>query len=106
VLRAVLPPLVTAYAIFVAMVLLARRRPVERPHGGAGGPVPARGVLETVAGGYVAFLAVVLVFHVWLAGEPDALASAAWGGVFLASLAIAAWAGWSVFEARRRARRR
>jgi hypothetical protein len=46
----------------------------------------------TTLGGYVVFLAIVLVFHVWLAGERNALASAAWGGAFLSSVAPAAGA--------------
>ena len=95
--RAILPPLITAYALFVAMVILAWRRPVARPiarDGRANGSarVPLRRVVETAAGGYVAFLVIVLVFHVWLAKEPDAFASAVWGGAFLSVvLAVLAW---------------
>jgi hypothetical protein len=74
------------------MVLVARRRPVPRPgrgpHGGA--PASRAGVLGTTLGGYLVFLAIVLVFHIWLAGEGDALASAVWGGAFLSSLALGA----------------
>jgi hypothetical protein len=36
----------------------------------------------------VAFLAVVLIFHVWLAKEPDAFVSALWGGAFLSGIAL------------------
>jgi hypothetical protein len=43
----------------------------------------------TTLGGYVVFMAIVLVFHVWLAGEGDALTSAVWGGAFLSSVALA-----------------
>lgn len=89
-LRAVLPPLITSYAIFVAMVVLAVRRPVSRPHGFGGQPLGR--VLRTIAGGYVAFLVIVLVFHAWLAQEPGAFVSAVWGGAFLSSvLAVVAW---------------
>ena len=36
----------------------------------------------------VAFLAVVLIFHVWLAKEPDAFVNALWGGAFLSGIAL------------------
>lgn len=89
-LRAVLPPLITSYAIFVAMVVLALRRPVPRPHGFGRRPIGR--VFRTIAGGYVAFLAIVLVFHVCLARDLGAFASAVWGGAFLSSvLAVLAW---------------
>ena len=46
--------------------------------------------LATAICGYVVFLAIVLVFHVWLAGESDALISAVWGGLFLSVTALGA----------------
>ena len=89
----VLVVLGSAYAVFVAIVLYARRRAVPRP--GSRGPIPDGGgrgllrhVLITVAGGYVMFIAIVLVFHVWVVGERDTLRSAAWGGAFLAACAV------------------
>jgi hypothetical protein len=90
-LRAILPPLITSYAIFIAMVVvLAVRWPVPRPHGF--GRQPFGRVVRTIAGGYVAFLAIVLIFHVWLAQELDALVSAVWGGAVLSLvLAFVAW---------------
>jgi len=107
VLKVVFPPLTAAYAAFVVMVVVARRRPVPRPHGRdrSFGPSGRASVVGTVVGGYVAFLVIVLVFHVWIAGEGDVLWSAAWGGAFLCSLALAIWAGLSLIE-RRVARRR
>lgn len=102
-LRAVVPPLVAGYAVFVAMVLLARRRPVPRPRGrstSAGRP----GVVATMLGGYVAFLVIVLVFHVWLAEERDAFAEAVWGGAFLTAVAFGAAVG-SALITRRTTRR-
>jgi hypothetical protein len=89
-LRVVLPPLVTAYAIFVAMVLLAWRRPAPRPGGLHRGTARAgrSHAAATMLGGYAAFLLVVLVFHVWIADEPAALASALWGGAFLCGVAL------------------
>jgi hypothetical protein len=44
----------------------------------------------TATCGYVVFLAIVLVFDVWLAGESDALGSALWGGLFLSVTALGA----------------
>ncbi|MGH2590176.1 MAG: DUF6256 family protein [Actinomycetota bacterium] len=93
-LRAIVPPLAAGYAVFVSMVLIARRRPVPRPGRGPQGGAPASlaGVVGMTVGGYIVFLAIVLVFHVWLAREADALASAVWGGAFLSSLALGAGA--------------
>jgi Family of unknown function (DUF6256) len=90
VLRAVLPPLITAYALFAAMVVLAWRRPVARPIARGEGSTRVRlgRVVRTTVGGYVAFLAVVLIFHVWLAKEPDAFVNALWGGAFLSGIAL------------------
>ena len=89
-LRAVLPPLITAYALFAAMVALAWKRPVARPiaRGDGSTRVPLGRIVRTTVGGYVAFLAVVLIFHVWLAREPDAFVNALWGGAFLSGIAL------------------
>jgi hypothetical protein len=92
-LEVVLPPLVTAFVVFVAMVIVAVRRPAPQPLGRAHRVEPSGrqrpgGVVGTTAGGYVAFLVIVLVFHVAIAGEPDAFASAVWGGGFLAIIAL------------------
>jgi hypothetical protein len=90
VLRAVLPPLITAYVLFATMVVIAWRRPVARPIPRGEGSTRVRlgRVVRTTAGGYVAFLAVVLIFHVWLAREPDAFVNALWGGAFLSGIAL------------------
>jgi len=103
VLRQVVPPLVTAYAIFVATVVLARRRPVARPRirGDRSAPEDRRSAIGTIVGGYAVFLVIVLFFHVWLAGETDAIASAVWGGVFLSGVALVVGLGSSVFGRRR-----
>jgi len=42
----------------------------------------------TTVGGYIAFLVIVLIFHVWLAGDTDAFASALWGGAFLSGITV------------------
>lgn len=94
-LRAIVPPLVTAYVVFVAMVILAWRRPgPPRPRWREKTHAPAReskgSFLATAICGYLVFLAIVLVFHVWLARESDALVSAVWGGLFLSVTAMGA----------------
>ena len=86
--------MITAYALFAAMVVLAWRRPVARPivRGEGSTRVRLGRVVRTTAGGYVAFLAIVLIFHVWLAKEPDAFVNALWGGAFLCGIALSvAW---------------
>ena len=90
VLRAVLPPLITAYALFAAKVVLAWRRPVARPiaRGEGSTRMRLRRVVRTTVGGNVTFLAVVLIFHVWLAKEPDVFVNALWGGAFLSGIAL------------------
>ena len=104
-LRAVLPPLITAYALFAAMVVLAWRRPVARPIARGEGSTRVRlgRVVRTTLGGYVVFLAVVLIFHVWLAQEPDAFVNALWGGAFLSGIALSA--AWGASLLGRRSRR-
>jgi hypothetical protein len=82
--------LITAYALFAAMVVLAWRRPVARriARGEESIRVRLGRVVRTTVGGYVAFLAVVLIFHVWLAKEADAFVNALWGGAFLSGIAL------------------
>jgi hypothetical protein len=87
ILRRVVIPLIAAYALFVFMALSTLRAPhVERadvePVAGWRGPL--RGLAVTVAGGYLCFLLVVLVFHVLIGGQRGAFVSAAAGGGFLA----------------------
>jgi hypothetical protein len=74
--RHVVAPVAAAYAVFVAIVIAAWRRPVAAPEP----PRTSRGVIVTFAGGYVCFLVIVAVFHVWLSGDRGALASAPTGG--------------------------
>jgi hypothetical protein len=105
--KAVIPALIAAYATFVAMVAVALRRPAPRPHGrpsGGGDGGAWRGVLGTIAGGYAAFLLIVLVFHVWLAGESDAFANAMWGGGFLIVATLGLSAADSILRSARRRR--
>jgi hypothetical protein len=99
-LRVVLPPLITAYSMFVAMVVLAVRRPVPRPRrlGNGSASTRSRRVIGTIVGGYATFLVIVLVFHVWIADEPDAFPSALWGGAFLCGITLILVAGTSLLE--------
>ena len=88
-LRAVLPPLIVAYVIFVLMVVWTLRRPAVRPRGETAWLGPRRrGVIRylaaTTAGGYMVFLAIAAIFHTWLAAEGDALESALVEGALLA----------------------
>jgi hypothetical protein len=96
--------LITAYALFAAMVVLAWRRPVARPIARGEGSTRVRlgRVVRTTVGGYVTFLGVVLIFHVWLAKEPDAFVSALWGGAFLSGIALSVAYGSSLLGRRRR----
>lgn len=105
-LRVLLPPLITAYAIFVAMVVVTVRRPVRRPGrlGDRSAPRYPGRLIGTIVGGYATFLAIVLVFHVWIADQPDAFASALSGGAFLCGITLILAAVSSLVE-RRRARR-
>jgi hypothetical protein len=97
-LEALLPPVITAYGVFVLMVLLARRRPVARPsrrswwlgerrHG------LVRHLIATTAGGYAVFLGIVVVFHAWLGSEGGAIESALTGGTGLAVAVLGLFAG-------------
>ena len=63
-LRAVLPPLITAYVLFAAMAVLAWRRPVARPIARGEGSTRVRlgRVVRTTVVGYVELLAVVLIY--------------------------------------------
>jgi hypothetical protein len=96
--------LITAYAVFVAMVILALRRPMARPPARSVVATRARlpSIVRTTVGGYIAFLVIVVIFHVRLAEESDAFASAVWGGAFLSGIALAiAWSS-SLLGRRRR----
>ena len=93
----------SSYALFVLMVVVTVRRPVPRPSGrGPSPPGLVRRVAATVAGGYLVFLLIVLVFHVWVAGERGALLSAVRGGTPLIAVAVAAFVLLSWVESRAR----
>ena len=76
--------------------------PVPRPRESgddAVAPSPSH-VVRGIVGGYVAFLAIVLIFHVWLADDPAAFVSAAGGGAFLCGVVMVVAAGWSLIQRR------
>ena len=77
--RVIVPPLVTAYAIFVIMVLRAWGGPAERVRRAP----TRRDIALTILGGYLVFLVIVVVFHVALAGQHAAFRSAVWSGAVL-----------------------
>lgn len=78
----VVAPLVSAYALFVGIAASWWRHPAPLPS--RSGRPPLRYQLVLMCGGYAAFLTMVLVFHVWIAGQRGALRSAVTGGAFLA----------------------
>jgi len=90
--RRIVPPLVAAFAVFLVMVRIASRQ-AERPEPPRAGSWTAfaRYLAVTALTGYVAMLAIVLVFHVVLAGDRGALRSAAAGGAALLAIALPAF---------------
>ena len=105
--RRIVPPLVTAFALFLVLLRSAVRHPATAV------PAPTSPswraffgyLLVTVGGGYAAMLVIVLVFHVILARDPGALRSAAAGGAFLAFGVVAPVFTASEWVRRRRAPR-
>jgi hypothetical protein len=104
-LRTVVAPLVAAYGMLTALVWHAWRHP-RAPSAPPAANVEVlrlvRYVLVTTAGGFMAFLALVAVFHVWLAGQPAAFRDALAGGGFLATCAAIAFVVLSTVERRLR----
>ena len=103
VLRTVVVPVLSAYALLAWVVVYASRHPeAGRPPTAVDGWSPRlRLIAVTVAGGYVCFLAIVLVFHTWVVGQRSALGSALRGGTFLAAICAVAFILGSVVESRR-----
>jgi hypothetical protein len=102
VLRDVVVPVASAYAVLASVVLYAARhpdagRPVDAPSGWRS---RLRLIGVTVTGGYVVFLGIVVVYHTWLVGQPGALRSALHGGTFVALACTAVFLAGSVLEAR------
>jgi hypothetical protein len=103
VLRTVVVPVLSAYALLAGVVVYASRHPdAGRPKAFVAGWRPRlRLIAVTVVGGYLCFLAIVLVFHVWVVGQEGAFASALRGGSFLAGVCAAAFVVGSAIESRR-----
>jgi hypothetical protein len=104
VFRAVVVPVLSAYALLVCVVVYASHHPeVGRPRTSIRGWRPRlRLIAVTVAGGYGCFLAIVLVFNVWVVGQRAAMGSALRGGTFLAAICAAAFVLGSIVESIRR----
>ena len=91
--RRIVPPLVTTFVVFLLLVRYHVR------HAEPTGPLPSpsswpafvRYLAATAAAGYGMFLAIVFVFHVWLARDHAALRSAAVGGVALLAIVLPAF---------------
>lgn len=101
--RRIIPPLVTTFVVFLLLVRYHVR------HADPAQPAPShpsmsafvRYLAATVAAGYAMFLAIVLVFHVWLARDHAALRSAVAGGAGLLALVLPAFVLAEWFERRR-----
>jgi hypothetical protein len=104
VFRAVVVPVLSAYALLVCVVVYAAHHSeVGRPRTSIRGWRPrVRLIAVTVAGGYGCFLAIVLVFNVWVVGQRAAMGSALRGGTFLAVICAAAFVLGSIVESIRR----
>ena len=91
--RRIVPPLVTTFVVFLLLVRYHVRHaePTERPAAPPGWPVFVRYLLTTVVAGYGMFLAIVLVFHVWLARDHAAMRSAVAGGAPLLAIVLPAF---------------
>ena len=100
VFRVVVVPVLSAYALLAGVVVYASRHPDagRLPPSVAGWRPKLRLIAITVAGGYGCFLAIVLVFHVWVVGQKGALGSALRGGGFLAAVCAVAFVLGSAIE--------
>ena len=106
--RRIVPPLVTAFVLFLVVLRYALRHPEVRASASPADVswgVFARYLAVTVLSGYGVLLLIVLVFHVVLARDPGAFRSAAVGGAFLAfGVAVPVFVLSEAIHRRRRAR--
>lgn len=102
--RDVVVPVVSAYTLLVGVVVYAVRHPeIDRIRSRPAGWGPRlRLIVVTVGGGYLCFLAIVLVFHVWVVRQRGAMRSALRGGTFLAIVCAASFILGSIVEAKPR----
>jgi hypothetical protein len=101
VLRTVVAPLVATSALFAGLTWYAWRHASSPGTASAAGLSAlglVRHVLVTAAGGFVAFLVIVLVFQVWLAGQRAAFREGLAGGGFLALCAVVGFLALSAVE--------
>ena len=103
--RRIVPPLVTTFVVFLLLVRYHVRHAVPAEPAPSGFPWRAfvRYLVSTAAAGYGMFLAIVLVFHVWLARDHAAMRSAVDGGAALLAIVLPMFVLAEWF-ARRRAR--
>ena len=101
--RRIVPPLLTTFVVFLLLVRYHVRhsQPSEPTSPPSGWPAFLRYLLTTAAAGYGMFLAIVLVFHVWLARDHAALRSAVAGGAALLAIVIPAFVLAEWFSRRR-----
>ena len=88
--RRIVPPLVTTFLVFLLLVRyhVGHAQPTEPPLSRLPWPVFIRYLAATAAAGYGMFLAIVLVFHLWLARDHAALRSAVAGGAALLAIVL------------------
>jgi hypothetical protein len=87
--RRIVPPLVAGFAVFLLLLRYAIRHPESpKPAADATWGSFFRYLGITVASGYLAMLAIVLVFHVVLARDHAALRSATAGGAALVAIVV------------------
>ena len=91
--RRIIPPLVTTFVVFLLLVRYHVRRAEPTGPTSPRFPWPAfiRYLAATAAAGYGMFLAIVLVFHVWLARDHAAMRSAVIGGAALLAIVLPAY---------------
>jgi hypothetical protein len=91
--RRIVPPLVTTFVVFLLLVRdhVGHAEPTEPAASRSGWPVFLRYRAATAAAGYGMFLAIVLVFHVWLARDHAAMRSAVAGGAALLAIVLPAF---------------
>ena len=88
--RRIVPPLVTTFVVFLLLVRYHVRhaQPTEPAPSRFPWPAFVGYLASTAAAGYGMFLAIVLVFHVWLARDRAALRSAVAGGAALLAIVL------------------
>jgi len=91
--RRIVPPLVTTFVVFLLLVRYHVRHAetMEASPSRSSWPAFLRYLAATAAAGYGMFLAVVLVFHVWLARDHAAFRSALAGGAVLLAIVLPAF---------------